>query len=170
MSVFDSEQLRKDWMNTSPNKGEARERRFATLDRLAQLGITREVIGTACATSPATVASWYRRANGPGSHNARVFLDRTSVIIDYMEDELGLHDSAIANFLMNEPRVPLEEQRDWIYDRWIPSQQAYEEAPIIVAIGNPDGPEVIANRMARLFVERQVEEQASVVATPETVR
>ncbi len=167
--MLDFKALQEETLYPVPNKDEAKEQRHTTLRRLHKLGITRDVIASICRVETKAVSSWYRREASPGYHIARIALDRLGPIITYMSDDLGLNDRDIAKFLLEEPRVPEEEQRDWTYDQWFPEQQAYEESPIIYAASSLEGPLIIGQRIALRYPGRQVEEQAGIIATPESV-
>lgn len=160
--------LRKETIDPGDNLGAALVERRATLDRLVELGITDQVIAQTCAVEPRTVRAWRSRYRTPGRDVARRALDRLGPLIMHMEDDLGLNDEAIADFLTEEPDRPkdLEASSE-------PPWHTLHSAPVITQIGahigSMDGLETIQARLEATFPERQVYAQAGVVATPETV-
>jgi hypothetical protein len=93
-----------------------------------------------------------------------------------MEDELGLKDREIGRFFVYEPFVLPECQTERAPDKSVSDRgEAFERSRLIAHIldsscEGQDGLTIIADRIAASFAERQVEEQAGVIATPSTVR
>lgn len=165
---LDFETLRKETIDPGDNLGAALVRRRETLDRLVELGVTDQVIAQTCTVEPRTVRAWRERYRAPGREASRRALDRLGPLIMHMEDDLGLTDEAIADFLTEEPDTPKgsEESRE-------PPWHTLSSTPVMTQIGahigSMDGLEVIQARLEARFPERQVYSQAGVVATPETV-
>ena len=162
------ETLRRETIDSTHGMGETLAQRRATLNRLRELGITDEVIARTCAVEPRTVYTWRAGYRSPGRDVACRALDRLGPVIKHMEDDLGLTDAAIADFLTEEP----ETAKSVDEDSWEPQLDLYQ-APLMTQIGAHIGPadglEVIQTRLEAVFPERQVYAQAGVVATPETV-
>jgi hypothetical protein len=165
---LDFDTLRKETIDPGDNLGAALVQRRATLDRLGELGVTDQVIAQTCAVEPRTVRAWRSRYRAPGRDLARRALDRLGPLIVHMEDDLGLTDEAISDFLTDGPDIKQgpEESSD------VPWDTLYS-TPFITQIGahigSVDGLEAIQARLEARFPERQVYAQAGVVATPETV-
>jgi hypothetical protein len=122
------------------------------------------------------VKAWEKERRVPRGHTAKIALDRLSVIIDHMQDDLGLSDRDISKFLIEEPHVLPEDRDDGFYDRWNPDQDAFEASPLMTNVsaygglaGIAQGPAAFEERLRLRFPERQVDAEAGVVATPETV-
>jgi hypothetical protein len=165
---LDFETLRKETIDPGDNLGASLGQRRATLGRLGELGITDQVVAQTCAVEPRTVRAWRSRYRNPGHDTARRALDRLGPLIMHMEDDLGLTDEAIADFLTEEPdRTKGSEKSDG------PAWGTLYKTPLMTRIsahiGSMDGLETIQARLEARFPERQVYAQAGVVATPETV-
>lgn len=161
-----------------PYTKDAKEQRQATINRLISLGVSQEVIATMCLVDVESVKRWQKNGTSPLRYSGRRALDRVGPVIQHMEDDLGLRGEDIATFLNKEPRH--------LHDPDASADDGYWHKPLVTRISvvphmqpyfypffdNPkiqDGLVHMQERLKLRFAERQVEAQAGVVATPETI-
>lgn len=153
-----------------PRIGEEMDKkRQQTIAHLSALRISNDLVAQICDVRPQTVTRWQETGKAPRLSRAQIALDRLGPVLEHMEDDLGLTDRAIRDFLTGEPTRTREERGLELDIRWTEEYEASCQAPLVTGIGAYRGVQPVQDRLMMRFRERyEVAAQIGQVATPES--
>src|SRR3954470_3136721 len=118
------ETLRDRTVQPPPSRDEVLSKRLQTVARLVDLGLSHDLIGSACDVRDETVRQWQRGRSRPRNIKSRIALDRICPVLNHMKSELALDDESIYNFFTRES-VQGKSRRLGPESRWQPAYRNY---------------------------------------------